>query len=118
MRGSIKHSCTASSHAAQVVRAELVGDTVCRAEGVTVCSHTPILELCRGLIRAGINPARGLHCHRDGVLCVTVRSIGEAAALELNSKGTGFVKRHTAVRTVPSVRWRGAPASHLAGGAS
>jgi hypothetical protein len=80
-----------------VIRAELFGADECRAAGITVRSLSPVLALCRKLIEAGHDPAARLECYRGTTLCLTVRSIGEAAALELNSKGTGF-KRCRAVR--------------------
>jgi hypothetical protein len=38
------------------------------------------------------------------MLALRVRSIGEAAGLKINSKGTGFIKRRVPVRTAPPVR--------------
>ena len=44
------------------------------------------------LIAAGMSPDQALEIYRGSVLAVRVRSIGEAAGLEINSKGTGFVR--------------------------
>jgi hypothetical protein len=51
-------------------------------------------------VQAGFNPNRPLHAYRRATLCLIVRSIGEAAGLEINNKGTGFVG-HRAVRAAP-----------------
>lgn len=74
------------------VVAEITGSDTCAALGVSAVSATPILVLCRKLIEAGYDPATPLEAWRGDVLCLTVRSIGEAAALEINSHGSGFVR--------------------------
>jgi hypothetical protein len=43
------------------------------------------------LVDAGHDPSRPLEAWRNGVLCLGVRSIGEAAGLRVNNKGTAFV---------------------------
>jgi hypothetical protein len=45
------------------------------------------------LVGAGHDPTTPLHAYRGDVLCLIVRSIGEAAVLELNGDGTGFRRR-------------------------
>ena len=62
----------------QAIRADLTGDDICSALGVTARASSPILAICRELVAAGINPALPLHAYRGGVLCLFVRSIGEA----------------------------------------
>ena len=54
----------------------------------------PVLALCRKLMAAGHNPATSLEAYRGEVLCLRVRSIGEAAMLTVKETGTGprFVK--------------------------
>jgi hypothetical protein len=85
------------------IRAELAGSNTCSARGITVVAYAPVLEMCRRLVAAGHhNPASRLYAYRGDVLCLAVRSIGEAARLEINSKGTGLVRRR-AVRTAPPV---------------
>jgi hypothetical protein len=74
------------------VRAELIGDDTCCAEGLTVRAHTPVLAMCRRLIETDYDPTTPLHCYRGKTLCLIVASIGEAARLEPNSKGTCFVQ--------------------------
>jgi hypothetical protein len=73
------------------IRAELTGDDTATALGITVHGHAPVLGLCRKLIDTGIDPATALHVYRGDMLCLIVRSIGQAARLELNGHGTGFL---------------------------
>jgi hypothetical protein len=76
-----------------LIRAELTGGDTCSAAGITVKSPTPVLEMCRKLIAAGHDPGLPLDAYRGATVCLHVRSIGEAAALEIASRGTGFVAR-------------------------
>jgi hypothetical protein len=73
-----------------VVRSELTGDDSCSALGFTAKSFSPVLALCRQLVEAGHDPSMPLEAWRGDVLCLRVRSIGEAAGLEINPRGTGF----------------------------
>jgi hypothetical protein len=82
--------------------AELTGVNTIVALGATTVSKTPILTLCAELVAAGIDPTMPLTVYRGSTLALTVRSIGEAANLEINGKGSGF-----AVRTAPLVRKNG-----------
>ena len=86
----------------KLLHAELVGNNRCAIAGFTATSSTPVLALCRTLIAAGFDPTTPMECYRDGVLALRIRSIGEAAALEINARGTGFVAR-PAVRTAPPI---------------
>jgi hypothetical protein len=88
------------------IRAELTGSDTCSALGITVKSESPVLGLCRKLIEAGHDPATPVKAYRGDTLCLRLRSIGEAAALEISSKGTGF-KPARAVRTAPPMRQTG-----------
>lgn len=90
----------------KAIRADLIGSTSCTAAGITVTSPTPVLSLCRRLLEAGHDPATRLDVYRGAVLALTVRSIGEAAQLEINSKGTDFV-RHRDVRPALPMRKSG-----------
>jgi hypothetical protein len=83
--------------------AELVGSDTCTAGGLTVQGNAPILAMCRRLTEAGVDPARPLHAYRGATLCLTVRSIGEAAGLDVGGDGTGFVKHHARVRAAPPI---------------
>ena len=72
------------------VRAELFGSDTARACGITGRGNAPVLDLCRKLVAAGHDPDQPLEAFRGDVLCLIVRSIGGAAALEINGAGTGF----------------------------
>jgi hypothetical protein len=110
-------SCTPKNAQAPVC-AELLGSDTCKAAGVTARGPSPVLALCRELIGAGFDPSRQLHVYRGETACLRVRSIGEAARLEINSKCTGFVKRPSgAVRTASPIDWRDGQATTLAVGA-
>ena len=87
----------------QGCRGELIGSNICTARGITVRSTTPVLSICRRLIEAGYDADQALHVHRGDVLALTVASIAKGASLEINAKGTGFVRLH-AVRTASPVR--------------
>jgi hypothetical protein len=102
-RKQVSSKYAAASPPASPVRAELVGSNECRAEGLTARGHAPTLMLCRLLIEAGIAPELPLIAYRGDTICLTIGSIGEAARLEVNSKGTGFIKYRPAVRTAPSI---------------
>jgi hypothetical protein len=84
------------------IRADLFDDDRATAFGYTVTSPSPVLSLCRDLIDAGCFPHEPLEAWRGAVLCLRIRSIGAAARLEVNSKGTGFVCSR-AVRIAPPV---------------
>jgi len=58
--------------------------------GIVGRGPSPVLKLCRLLVDAGHDPAAPLEAWRGGVLCLRVRSIGEAAGLRVASHGAGF----------------------------
>ena len=76
--------------ARKVIHAELAWSDHATACGIVARSSSPVLKLCRLLVDAGHDPGLPLEAWRNGVLCLRVRSIGEAAGLELNGDGTGF----------------------------
>ena len=84
-------------------RAELIGSNICTACGIRVRSTTPVLSICRRLIEAGYDADQALQVYRGDVLALTVVSIAQGACLEINAKGTGFI-RLRAVRTASPVR--------------
>jgi hypothetical protein len=86
------------------IRADLRVDNEASALGIAATSSSPVLNLCRQLIEASHDPGRPLEAWRNDTLCLRVRSIGEAAGLEVNPRGTGFVKRAPAVRPGPPAR--------------
>jgi hypothetical protein len=77
--------------ARRLIRAELASDDRATACGIVARSSSPVLRLCRLLVEAGHHPGLPLEAWRNGVLCLRVRSIGEAAGLEINAHGTGFI---------------------------
>jgi hypothetical protein len=83
------------------IRADLIGSDQCRAAGITAHGPSPVLALCRELVATKVDPDRPMHAYRGDMLCLVVRSIGEAAQFDINSKGTGFVRSRLAVRTAP-----------------
>jgi hypothetical protein len=76
------HASPSSSNAPRrIIRAELSGDDGASAAAIMVVAYSPITALCRRLIAAGYYPRSRLEAWRGPVLCLRVRSIGEAAAL-------------------------------------
>jgi hypothetical protein len=76
-----------------VIRAELTGDGTCSALGTAAKSSSPVLALCHKLVEAGHHPNTPIGVYRGDTLCLGIRSIGEAAQLEVNGEGTGFRPR-------------------------
>ena len=74
------------------VRADLINNQTCRVRvaGLTACSSSPALSLCRLLLKAGFDPERPLLVFRGDVLALRIRTIREGAALEVNKDGIGF----------------------------
>jgi hypothetical protein len=69
--------------------------------------------MCRRLVEAGIDPGSSLEAWRGDTMALRVRRIGEAAELEINSKGTGFIRRPEVRRASPSAKKRpDAPGGH------
>jgi hypothetical protein len=85
------------------ILATLTGSSVCTSAGISARGYSPVLKLCRKLVEAGFDHRLPLHVYRGDMLCLVVRSIGEATGLEVNGKGTGFIKCQHAVRTAPPV---------------
>ncbi len=80
---------TTSSAPDSPLIARIIGSDRCECENFTVKHSAPVLALCRKLVEAGYDPGRPLHAYRGSTLCLTVRSIGEAALLVPQSCG-GF----------------------------
>lgn len=85
---------TAPAATPVTIVAELTGSNQACAFGVVGEGHAPVLDLCRKLIGCGVDPNAALRCYRGTTWALKVRSIGEAAALEVSQHGTGFVPRH------------------------
>jgi hypothetical protein len=72
-------------HGRYLIHADLSSSDTCKALGITIQSESPVLEFCRALIELGCDPDTPLECYRGDVLCLRVRSIGEAANLRISS---------------------------------
>jgi hypothetical protein len=73
----------------EVIRAELTGTNCAEARGITVRSPSPVLDLARKLVAAGYHPATPLEAWRGSTLCLTVRSVYEAARLRVTAAVNG-----------------------------
>jgi hypothetical protein len=93
-----------------VNRADLSGADTCTTSWIQIRDTAPVLALCRSLLAAGLDPDQSLEVYRAGTLALHIRSIGEAARLEINSHGTDFVARR-ARRQASPVRSRELPAT-------
>jgi hypothetical protein len=74
----------------QPLSAELTGSHTCTAAGIAARTSAPVLALCRELLATGLDADRAMEVFRNGTLALRIRSIGEAAGLEINAEGTGF----------------------------
>jgi hypothetical protein len=75
------------------LRINLSSDTIANvssASSLAVHISSPVLALADKLFNIGIDPATPLACYRGETLALKVRSIGEAAHLEVSGAGTGF----------------------------
>jgi hypothetical protein len=75
-----------------MIRAELFGSSICIVSSMTAVASAPVIALCRQLIAAGHDPATPMEAYRGEMLALTVKSIGEAAMLEVGR--TGFKRLH------------------------
>jgi hypothetical protein len=78
-----------NEYASPLIRAELIGSDTCIALGIRATGDSPILKLCRLLIKAGHDPDSPLHVYRGATLALTVSSIGEGAALRATTTVAG-----------------------------
>jgi hypothetical protein len=83
------------------IRADLSDADTCSTAWIQIRDTAPVLALCRSLIAAGMDPDQALEVYRGATLALKVRSIGEAAGLEVNSKGTGFIPVRAVRRASP-----------------
>jgi hypothetical protein len=88
------------------VRCELNGTGTAVATGITVKSTTPVLTLCRRALAAGLDPNLPMEVFRGDTLALRIRSIGEAAGLEIRGDGVGF-RPAAGLGTAPPVRPNG-----------
>ena len=82
------------------IRADLIGSDTCIALGITVHAEAHVLAMCRRLLDAGHDLATPLETYRGTTLCLIVRSIGEAAQLEIGKAG---FKRRAAGAGAPPI---------------
>jgi hypothetical protein len=77
------------------IRAELSSDTIASvvASTIAVSIGSPVLALCRKLVEAGYPSSADLEAYRGDVLALRVRSIGEAARLEVTGSGRFTIRR-------------------------
>ena len=106
-RTSSRTSTQRQPRRANCIGAELAWSNTATALGIVARSNSPVIAICRMLVEAGHDPATRLEAWRDAILCLRIRSIGEAAHLEVNPRGTGFIKAPTDVRTGPPMRRNG-----------
>jgi hypothetical protein len=78
------------AHRKQPLRADHTGVATYTAAGMAARGTTPVLTLCRQLLAAGLDPDRAMEVFRGATLALRIRTIGEAAGLEINAEGTGF----------------------------
>jgi hypothetical protein len=86
------------------IRAMLTGSDACTACGSTADANAPVLALCRSLIEAGHDPESRLEAWRGPVLCLVVRSIGEAARLRVREDRAEFARWEPPPHARPSPR--------------
>ena len=65
------------------IKAQISSDTLAEAEGIEIHTGSPVLSLCRRLLDAGYASSTPLEAYRGDVLCLSIRSIGEAAGLRV-----------------------------------
>jgi hypothetical protein len=73
----------------ELLRAELIGATTCKAAGTTAHGYAPVLTLCRELLAAGLNPDQALEVYRGTTLALRVRSLRDGAVLTVKTAGNG-----------------------------
>ena len=73
-----------------MIFSQISSDTIATSCGIEIKSPSPVLGLCRRLIAEGCDPTTPLEAYRGDTLCLTIRSIGEAAKLEVG--GVGFIR--------------------------
>src|SRR6516162_767818 len=69
-----------------MIRIDLAGADTASASGLTASGRSPVLKLCRELVAAGHDPAQPAEAYRGSILCLHIRSIGEAAKLTVKER--------------------------------
>jgi hypothetical protein len=90
-----KTSKLSHSQAQDTLRAELTGETCSSLGEVVGRGKTPVLALCRELLRQGISPDRALEVYRNGIMALRIRSIAKGAAFTVaeGDRGTPRFRR-------------------------
>jgi len=102
--GKVGLLVTAKSQPPQAIRAEVIGTDICMALGLAINSGSPVLAMCRALVDAGQNPSSRLNAYRAETQCLRVRSIGEAANIEVNGNTRFTFVGERKRRTAPPMR--------------
>jgi hypothetical protein len=76
----------------RIIRAEIIGENKCRAEGYTVQAPAPVFALCRKLIAVEFNPSMRLEAWRGNTLALTIRTLAEGAALSVDESRSSFCR--------------------------
>jgi hypothetical protein len=78
------------------LRIDLSSDTIAavsNASSLAVHIGSPVIALSRKLVEAGYPSSLDLEAYRGDKLCLKVRSIGEAAKLEVSGSGRFTTRR-------------------------
>jgi hypothetical protein len=88
------------SNTLSVIIAQLVGSNIAIVDNIT---GRGALDLCRRLIVAGVDPDAELHCYRDGVIALRIKSVGAGAKLTVQETASGG-PRFSSWRPFPAAR--------------
>jgi hypothetical protein len=88
------------SNTLSVIIAQLVGSDIAVFDNIT---GRGALDLCRRLIVAGVDPDAELHCYRDGVIALRIKSVGAGAKLTVHETASGG-PRFSTWRPFPAAR--------------
>lgn len=69
---------------------QISSDTIATSCAIIIKAPSPVLALCRRLVAEGCDPAMPMKAYRGEILCLTIKSIGEAATLQVSGHGGGF----------------------------
>lgn len=89
----------------RAIRVELIGSNRAEAMGLVAVGSAPLCQLCRRLIRAGVNPDAPVEAFRNGILALRARSLLAAAQLTVKDGSSGpprFVPYRSAYGGVPA----------------
>src|ERR1700733_10064465 len=88
------------SNILSVIIAQLVGSDLAVVDNITGRGS---LDLCRRLIVAGVDPDAELHCYRDGLIALRIKSVGAGAKLTVHETASGG-PRFSTWRPFPAAR--------------